>query len=177
MAQVCTGTPQFGCKHGSLNSTPREYTWSGSLDKIGKESGSLPAWGLNGPCIFQLNMWNRLCSLYSSQSFVPGQMKRSIPSCLTNVTRRQAARRVVGQSLFSAFLHLFCALRVKCIDLFFSVTHSCTSVPLPFPFSASVSLVYKLGKALAPCRVPAISGCADHWASSQHACCSWFVNI
>lgn len=111
-----------------------------------------------GHTFFQLNMCNRLCSLYSSQSFVPGQMKRSIPSCLTNVTRRQAARRVVGQTLFSAFLHLFCALRIKCIDLFFLVNHNCGSVPLPFPFSASVSLVYKLGKALAPCRVPAILG-------------------
>lgn len=177
MAWVCTRTPQFGCKHGSLNSTPREYTCRGSLDQIGKESGLLPAWGLNGPCIFQLNMWNRQCSLYSSQSFVSGQMKWSIPSCLTNVTRRPAARRVGGQSLFSAFLHLFCVFWRKCIDLFFPVNHSCAIVPFPFPFSALVSLVYKLGKALTPCRVPAISGCSDHWTPSRHSCWPWFVNI
>lgn len=132
MAHVCSRTPQFGCKYGSLNSTPREYTWRGSLDKIRKESGLLPAWGLNGPCIFQLNMWNGLSCLYSSQSFVPGQMKRSIQSCLTNVTRRLAARRVGGQSIFCVFAFILCSQDEMYRFIFPSQSQLCYyTFPLP----------------------------------------------
>lgn len=67
----------------------------------------------------------------------PDRMKRSIPSCLTNVTSGPAARRA-EQSLFRFFFfpHLILCSQNEMDGVLFPGDHSCAEVPHPSPSSA-----------------------------------------